>query len=78
VLKSEHGYVLIWYDFVVIGGDSSDEGSSPSQHSTPTTPMANQNNPTRPWLDQDALVVPGAQHPLPKQSEKWLPKFDPD
>jgi hypothetical protein len=60
------------------GGDSSDEGSSPSQPSTPTTPMENQNNPARPWLDQDVVVVPGAQHPLPKHPEKWLPKFDPD
>jgi hypothetical protein len=40
--------------------------------------MENQNNPARPWLDQDAVVVPGAQHPLPKHPEKWLPKFDPD
>jgi hypothetical protein len=48
------------------GGDSSDEGDSPSQPSTPTTPMENQNNPARPWLDQDVIVVPGAQHPLPK------------
>jgi hypothetical protein len=61
------------------GGDSlSDEGNSPSQPSTPTTPMANQNNPARPWLDQDVVAVPGAQHPLPKHLEKWLPKFDPD
>jgi hypothetical protein len=61
------------------GGDSSfDEGDSPSQPSTPTTPMENQNNPARPWLDQDVVVVPRAQHPLPKHPEKWLPKFDPD
>jgi hypothetical protein len=60
------------------GGDSSDEGNSPSQPSTPTTPMENQNNPARPWLDQDSIAVPGAQHPLPKHLEKWLPKFDPD
>jgi hypothetical protein len=40
--------------------------------------MANQNNPARPWLDQDAVSVPGPQHPLPKHPEKWLPKFDPD
>jgi ribonuclease HI/transposase InsO family protein len=61
------------------GGDSSsDEGNSPSQPSTPTTPMENQNNPARPWLDQDVVAVPGAQHPLPKHPEKWLPKFDPD
>jgi hypothetical protein len=40
--------------------------------------MANQSNPARPWLDQDAVAVPGPQHPLPKHPEKWLPKFDPD
>jgi hypothetical protein len=37
---------------------------------TSTTPMENQNNPTRPWLDQDAVAVPGPQHPLPKDPEK--------
>jgi hypothetical protein len=40
--------------------------------------MENQNNPTRTWLDQDDVVIPGPQHPLPKHPEKWLPKFDPD
>jgi hypothetical protein len=61
------------------GGDSlSDEGNSPSQPSTPTTLMANQNNPARPWLDHDVVAVPRAHHPLPKHPEKWLPKFDPD
>ena len=40
--------------------------------------MSNQNNPSRPWLDQDVVAVPGPQHPLPKHPEKWLPKFDPD
>jgi hypothetical protein len=52
------------------GRDSSDEGNSPSQPSTPTTPMENHHNPARPWIDQDAIVVPGAQHPLPKHPEK--------
>ena len=43
------------------GGDSSsDEGNPPSHPSTPTTPMENQNNPARPWLDQDVVVAPGA------------------
>jgi hypothetical protein len=61
------------------GGDSSsDEGNPPSSPPTPTTPMANQNNPARPWLDQDAVAVPGPQHPLPKHPKKWLTKFDPD
>jgi hypothetical protein len=61
------------------GGDSSsDEGNPPSSPLTPTTPMANQNNPARPWLDQDVVAVPGPQHPLPKHLEKWLTKFDPD
>jgi hypothetical protein len=61
------------------GGDSaSDEGKPPSHPSTPNSPMANQNNPARPWLDQDVVAVPGAEHPLPKHPEKWLPKFDPD
>jgi hypothetical protein len=32
----------------------------------------------RPWLVMDAIVVPRAQHPLPKHPEKLLPKFDPD
>ena len=57
---------------------SSDEGNPPSQPSTPNSPMANQNNPTRPWLDQDVVAILGAQHPLPNHLEKWLPKFDPD
>jgi hypothetical protein len=61
------------------GGDSSsDEGNPPSRPPTPTTPMENQNNPARPWLDQDVVAVPGTQHPLPKHPEKWLTKFDPD
>jgi hypothetical protein len=63
------------------GGESSDEGSSslePYQPSTPPTPMENQNNPARPWIDQDVVVVPGPQHPLLKHLDKWLPKFDLD
>jgi hypothetical protein len=63
------------------GGKSSDERSSSSessQPSTPPTPMENQNNHARPWLDQDVVVVPRSQHPLPKHQDKWLPKFDPD
>jgi hypothetical protein len=40
--------------------------------------MENQNNPAKLWFDQDVVVVPGPQHPLPKHLEKWLPKFDPN
>jgi hypothetical protein len=40
--------------------------------------MENQNKPTRPWLDQDVVVVPGPQHPLSKHPKKWLPKFNPN
>ena len=32
----------------------------------------------RPWITIDALSILGAQHPLPKSSEKLLPKFDLD
>jgi len=61
------------------GGDSPDKGSSSSEPSlTPPTPMENQNNPTRPWLNQDVVAIPRPQHPLPKHPKKWLPKFDPD
>jgi hypothetical protein len=63
------------------GGESLDEGNSssgPSHPLTPPTPMENQKNPTRPWLDQDVMVVPRHQNPLPKHPEKWLPKFDLD
>ena len=31
-----------------------------------------------PWLAQDAVVVPGDQHPLPKHPEKLFPKFNPE
>ena len=31
----------------------------------------------RPWLSTNAIMVPGAQHPLLKHPEKLLPKFDP-
>ena len=31
-----------------------------------------------PWLAQDAVAVPGVQHPLPKHPEKLLPKFNPE
>ena len=39
----------------------------------------NQNpNSNMPWLAQDAVAVPGDQHPLPKHPEKLLPKFNPE
>jgi hypothetical protein len=60
------------------GEESSDEVNYSSYPLTPPTPMANANNPTRPWLDQDAVAIPGPQHSLPKHPEKWLPKFDAD
>ena len=31
----------------------------------------------RTWLDGDAMSVLGDQHRLPKNLEKWLPKFNP-
>ena len=31
----------------------------------------------RPWLDGDAMSVLGDQHRLPKNPEKWLPKYNP-
>ncbi len=41
--------------------------------------MGGNNTPTRkPWLASDAVAVPGQQHNLPKHSEKYLPRFDPD
>jgi hypothetical protein len=32
----------------------------------------------RHWLATDSIVVPSAQHPLPKHPDKLLSKFDPD
>ena len=32
----------------------------------------------RPWFIVDVVMVPRAQHPLPKHHEKLLPKFDLD
>ena len=49
--------------------------------SPPPTPRnmaaANPPNPM-PWMAQDAVAVPGVQHPLPKHPEKLLPKFNPE
>ncbi|MDO5304889.1 MAG: hypothetical protein Q4E87_04875, partial [bacterium] len=47
-----------------------------SPNRTPSPPP-NGNMANRPWLDQDAVAVPGAQHNLPRNPEKFLPKFDP-
>lgn len=47
-----------------------------SQNSHIPTPTTNENNPARPWLDQDVMAIPGPQQPLPKHPKKWLPKFD--
>ena len=35
-------------------------------------------NPQLPWLRMAAIAVLGVQHPLPKHSDKLLPKFNPD
>jgi len=62
-------------------GESSNEDSSSFgqyQNSPTPTPMANQKNHGKPWLNQDVVLVPRPQHPLPKHIEKWLPKFDLD
>jgi hypothetical protein len=40
--------------------------------------MENKNNPAIPWLDQDGVELPRPQHPFPKHTVKWIPKFDPD
>ena len=52
--------------------------------SPPPTPRnmagANPPNPNAnmPWLAQDAVAVPGVQHPLPKHPEIFIPKFNLD
>ena len=30
------------------------------------------------WLTINAIFIPGTSHPLPKNLEKFLPKYDPD
>ena len=32
----------------------------------------------RPWLNEDVVFVPTKQHKFPKNTEKWIPKFNPD
>ena len=34
--------------------------------------------PKRIWLDKDVVFIPGKQLKLPKNIEKWIPKFNPD
>ena len=44
----------------------------PSGNQLPPPPEA-----LPPWLAQDVVMIPGKQHPLPKNVERTLPKFDP-
>lgn len=37
-----------------------------------------QNNHATPWIDQDVVVVSGKKHPVPRNTHKFLPKFDPN
>ena len=41
-------------------------------------PLPNPPNPQIPWLRIDSIAIPGVQHPLPKHSDKLLPKFNLD
>ena len=34
--------------------------------------------PNRPWLDQDVVSVLSDQHRLPKNPKKWLLKYNPN
>ena len=63
------------------GSSSSSEGI-PMAGNVPVggggNPPPNPPNPQLPWLRTAVLAVPGIQHPLPKHSDKLLPKFNPD
>ena len=64
-------------------GSSSDSKGSPMAGNIPVggggnPPPNPPPNPQWPWLRIAAVVVPGIQHPLPKHSDKLLPKFNPD
>ena len=63
-------------------GSSSSSKRSPMAGNVPVggggNPSPNPTNPQLPWLIIVAVVVPGVQHPLPKHSDKILPKFYPD
>jgi hypothetical protein len=43
-----------------------------------STIMVGVNQPRRPWLNTGVVAVFGDSHDLPKNPEKFLPKFDPD
>ena len=63
-------------------GSSSSSQGSPMAGNVPVggggnTPP-NPPNPQLPWLRIAAVAVPGVHHPLPKHSDKLLPKFNPD
>ena len=60
-------------------GSSSDSKRSPMAGNVPVGGGANPPpNPQLPWLRTTVAAVPGVQHPLPKHSDKLLPKFNPD
>ena len=35
-------------------------------------------NLNRPWIDLDTVLIPRQLHKLPKNPEKWLPRFNLD
>ena len=63
-------------------GSSSSSQGIPMARNIPVggggNPPPNPPNPQLPWLRAAAVAVPGVQHPLPKHSDKLLPKFNPD
>ena len=63
-------------------GSSSSSERSPMAGNMPGggggNPPPNPPNPQLPWLITAIVVVLEVQHPLPKHSDKLLPKFNPD
>ena len=60
-------------------GSSSDSEGIPMAGNIPVGGGGNPPpNPQLPWLRITTVVVPGVQYPLPKHSDKLLPKFNPD
>ena len=64
-------------------GSSSDSEGSPMAGNIPVGGGGNPPpnplpNPQLPWLRTTTITMPGIQHPLPKHSDKLLPKFNPD